>query len=113
MAWRQPSGLAGGKGVLVDTLKGDEPERFYGVIEQWRIKVGGLQNSGGYTAGNWDHGGPAVALPDDVAQRNVVLGAFRAAALAAASVSKALARKDAPSSRFYAKQARQLREQMH
>ena len=105
-------GFAQGSGVLLDAVQGEEPERFYGLLEEGRLKLGVLQTGGGYVAGHWDQGAPAAELPDDVAQRNTVLDAFRAGAGAATSVSKSFAKKDAKSSRFYAKQARLLREQM-
>lgn len=69
--------------------------------------------SGGYLAGTWSGGALADLLPDDVAQRNVMLAAFRSAANAASSVSWSFARKDdAVSRRFYAKQAQQPRKQL-
>jgi hypothetical protein len=48
-----------------------------------------------------------------MAQRNALIVAFQAAADASTSVSKAFAKKgDVKTSRFYAKQARSLRDQM-
>jgi hypothetical protein len=71
-----------------------------------------LQTEGGFLAGRWANGNLAEALTDGLAQRNTVLEAFEVAAAAATAVSKSFARNDAETNRFYAKQARLLREQM-
>jgi hypothetical protein len=106
-------GFAEGSGVIVNTVEGAEPERFYGRLESGSPSIGVLQTENGFVAGRWKHGAVVTALPDDVAQRNVLLDAFRAAADAATAVSKSLAKKaDAEASRFYARQAGVLREQM-
>jgi hypothetical protein len=63
-------------------------------------------------AGRWAHGSVAEALADDVAQRNVVIDAFRVAAAAAAAVSRSLPKAEAEAKSYYARQARVLREQM-
>jgi hypothetical protein len=64
-------------------------------------------------AGRWIHGTVAAALPGDIAQRNVMIDAFRVAVSAATAVSKSFAKKDdAEASSFYARQARLLRDQM-
>jgi hypothetical protein len=106
-------GFADGNGILVNVVEGQEPERFYGRVQQGRLRVGVLQTSDGYVAGSWAHGAIAQPSEDDIAQRNLIITAFRAAANASTAVSKSFERKgDSKSSRFYAKQARLLREQM-
>jgi len=94
-------------------FEGGEPERFYGRLDSGAPNIGVLQTYGGFMAGRWNHGSVVADLPDDMAQRNVVIDAFREAANAAAAASKSFAKKgDADASRFYATQARQLRDQM-
>jgi hypothetical protein len=106
-------GFADGIGVILNEVEGGEPERFYGRVDHGHLSVGVLQTASGYIAGTWVQGTRAVALPDDVAQRNVLISAFQAGATAATSVSQSFAKKsDAQSSRFYAKQAKLLRDQM-
>ena len=107
------NGFAEGSGVIVNVVEGAEVERFYGHLDNGSPSVGVLQTDSGFLVGRWTHGAIAEPLPDDVAQRNVTLDAFRAAASAATAVSKSFAKKaDAKSSSFYATQARVLREQM-
>jgi hypothetical protein len=98
---------------MVNAVEGAEPERFYGHLERGSPSVGVLQTDSGFVAGRWNGGTVAPALPDDVAQRNVVIEAFRVAARAATDVSTSFAnRADPEASRFYARQALLLREQM-
>jgi hypothetical protein len=104
---------AHGSGVLINTVEGAEPERFYGQLHSGLPTIGVLQTESGFVAGRWNHGAVVPALPDDVAQRNVLSDAFHAAASAATRVSKSFTKKsDAKARRFYAEQARLLREQM-
>lgn len=106
-------GFAEGSGVIVNVFDGAEPERFYGQLESGSPSIGVLQTSGGYMAGRWSHGNVVADLRDDVAQRNVVIDAFRAAENAATAASQSFAKKgDAEASSFYATQARLLRDQM-
>jgi hypothetical protein len=106
-------GFADGSGVILNEVEGGEPERFYGRVERGHPSIGVLQTAGGYMAGTWAQGTRAMALADDVAQRNVLISAFQAAASAATLVSQSFAKKsDAKSSRFYAQQAKLLRHQM-
>jgi hypothetical protein len=106
-------GFAEGGGVVVNVVEGAEPERFYGRLDSGSPSIGVLQTDSGFVAGRWKHGAVAGPLPDDVAQRNVMLDAFRAAANAATAVSMSFAKKaDAEASSFYARQARVLSEQM-
>lgn len=115
MAWLGDcqTGVAEGVGVLVHLVPGIEPERFYGKLEHGLPTLGVLQTDGGFLAGRWSHGTLVPPLPDDVAQRNLVLDAFRAAAAAAGAASRSYAaRADAATSRFYAKQARLLSQQV-
>jgi len=106
-------GFAEGIGVLLNAVEGQEAERFYGRLHQGRLNVGVLQTGQGYIAGTWAGGTVAEKLADDMAQRNAIIAAFRAAADASTSVSKSLVKKgDGKASRFYAKQARSLRDQM-
>ncbi len=91
---------------------GVEPRRFYGRVEDGHPSLGVLESYGGYKAGAWVRGAPAAPLDDGLAQRNVVIHAFDAAAAAATAVSQSFAKKrDAKSSSFYATQARRLRDQ--
>lgn len=107
------NGFAEGSGVIVNVVEGAEAERFYGHLDSGSPSVGVLQTDSGFMAGRWKHGAIAEPLLDDVAQRNVMLEAFRAAASAATAVSKLFAKKaDVESSSFYARQARVLSEQM-
>jgi hypothetical protein len=107
------NGFADGSGVILEVVEGAEPERFYGRVRDGYLSVGVLQTPSGFMAGAWANGALANTLADDVAQRNTVIAAFRAAAKAATSLSKSFTKKaDANSSRFYAKQAELLREQM-
>lgn len=107
------NGFAQGSGVLINTVEGAEPERFYGQLDGGLQTIGVLQSENGFIAGRWNHGTVVPALPDDRAQRNVIIDAFQAAASAATAASKSFAKKsDAKASRFYAQQARLLREQM-
>jgi hypothetical protein len=107
------NGFAEGSGVIVNVVEGAQAERFYGHLDSGSPSVGVLQTDSGLMAGRWKHGAIVEPLPDDVAQRNVTLDAFRAAARAATAVSESFATKaDAESSSFYARQARVLREQM-
>jgi hypothetical protein len=106
-------GFAHGSGVILNEVEGVEPRRFYGRVEDGHPSVGVLESYGGYKAGTWVHGAQAAPLEDGLAQRNVVIDAFNAAAAAATAVSESFAKKaDAKSSRFYATQARLLRDQM-
>jgi hypothetical protein len=106
-------GFADGSGVLLNAVEGQQAERFYGRLQQGRLNVGVLQTAQGYIAGTWAGGVLAEKLADDMAQRNAIVAAFQAAAEASTSVSKSFAKKgDVKASRFYAKQARSLREQM-
>jgi hypothetical protein len=106
-------GFAEGNGVIVDVVEGAEPERFYGRLDGGSPSVGVLQTESGFVAGRWAHGALAEPLPEDVAQRNVLLDAFRIAAEAASAVSKSLAKNgDTEKSGFYARQAHALGEQM-
>jgi hypothetical protein len=105
-------GFAEGNGVLVNAVEGAEPERFYGRLERGSPSVGVLQADGGFMAGRWANGAIAEALADDVAQRNVLIDAFRVAAAAATAVSQSSGKTDAEEKSFYAKQARLLRDQM-
>jgi len=106
-------GFADGSGVIVNRVEGAEPERFYGQLESGSPSFGVLQTSGGFMAGRWHHGTLVAPLPDDMAQRNVLIDAFRVAADAATAASNAFAKKgDAESSKFYATQARTLDDQM-
>ena len=98
--------------MIISTLEGAEPDHFYGRLEAGSPRLGVLQSEGGYMAGRWANGALAKPLPDDLAQRNILLDAFNAGAAAATAASKSLAKKDPKSSAFYAKQARSLREQM-
>jgi hypothetical protein len=109
---RCQKGFAKGDGVLVNVVEGIEPERFYGRLVQGSPSVGVLQRNGGFLAGRWRNGAVAAPLTDDVAQRNVVIGAFRVASSASSAVSESFREKDATSNAFYAEQARLLREQM-
>jgi hypothetical protein len=110
---RCQNGFAEGSGVIVNEVRDAEPEHFYGRLDNGSPTIGVLQTANGFMAGRWTRGTVAAALPDDVAQRTVVIEAFRVAASAATAVSKSFAKKaDAESSDFYAKQARLLREQM-
>jgi hypothetical protein len=98
---------------MVNAVEGAEPERFYGQLDKGAPSIGVLQTDSGFIAGRWHGGTVAEALPDDVAQRNVLIEAFRVAADAATAVSQSLAKKaDAEASSFYATQARRLRDQM-
>jgi hypothetical protein len=107
------NGFAEGNGVLVNVVEGAAPERFYGHLASGSPSIGVLQTESGFVAGRWKHGAIAGPLPDDVAQRNVMLDAFRAAASAATAVSMSFAKKaDAEESSFYSRQARLLNEQM-
>jgi hypothetical protein len=107
------AGFASGSGVLVNIVKGQEAERFYGRVQQGRLSIGVLQTSDGYVGGSWARGAPAQPIEDDMAQRNTIIAAFQAAAKASALVGKSLHKKgDSKSSRFYAQQARLLREQI-
>jgi thioredoxin reductase len=77
------------------------------------LNVGVLQTGQGNIPGTWAGGVVAEKLADDMAQRNAIIVAFQAAADASTSVSKSFAKKgDVKASRFYAKQARSLRDQM-
>lgn len=106
-------GFAVGSGIMVNVVEGTEPERFYGLLDRGSPSIGVLQTNSGFVAGRWQHGALLAPLPDDVAQRNVVLDAFRAGASAATAVSTSFAKKaDAEASAFYARQARALTEQM-
>ena len=109
---RCQTGFAKGDGVLVNVIEGAEPERFYGRLERGSPSVGVLQADGGFLAGRWRNGVVAAPLADDVAQRNVVIGAFRVASSASSAVSDSFREKDATSNAFYAEQARLLRDQM-
>ena len=109
---RCQTGFAKGDGVLVNVIEGAEPERFYGRLEHGSPSVGVLQADGGFLAGRWRNGVVAAPLADDVAQRNVVIGAFRVASSASSAVSDSFREKDATSNAFYAEQARLLRDQM-
>jgi hypothetical protein len=107
------AGFAHGYGVILSAGEGSEGERFFGRVDHGYLRVGVVQTGSGFMAGNWIDGVLAEPLLDDVAQRNLLIGAFEAGAKAAGSVSKLLAKKaDARSSRFYAEQARRLRAQM-
>ncbi|MDQ2668036.1 MAG: hypothetical protein M3Z05_18840 [Gemmatimonadota bacterium] len=107
------SGFANDSGVIVMVVKGAEPERFYGRVQDGHLRVGVLQSPNGFMAGTWVNGALAAALADDVAQRNALIAAFRVAANAATSASNSLAKKgDATASRYYAKQAKLLHEQI-
>jgi hypothetical protein len=106
-------GFADGSGVLLNAVKGQQGERFYGQLHQERLNVGVLQTGQGYVAGTWAGGVVAEKFADDMAQRNAIIVAFQAAADASTSVSKSFAKKgDVKASWFYAKQARSLRDQM-
>jgi len=106
-------GFAEGIGVIVYALEGAEPQRFYGQLESGSPSIGVLHTSGGFMAGRWNHGSVIADLPDGIAQRNVVIDAFRKAADAATAASRSFAKKgDADASRFYATQARNLDNQM-
>jgi hypothetical protein len=107
------NGFAEGSGVLVNVVDGVEPERFYGRLDKGSPSIGVLQTDSGFVPGRWNGGAIAAPLPDDVAQRNVILEAFRAAASAATAVGKSFDKNsDTKASGFYATQARLLREQM-
>jgi len=107
------NGFADGSGVILEIVEGAELERFYGRIQGGYLSVGVLQTPSGFMAGTWANGALADPLANDVAQRNTLIAAFRAAADAATSVSKSFAKKGDPgASRYYAKQAKLLREQM-
>ena len=106
-------GVAEGSGVIVQVVEGAEPERFYGQLESGSPSLGVVQTSGGFIAGRWHHGALAAPLPDDMAQRNVLIDAFRVAADAATAASNSFAKQgDTEASSFYATQARLLRDQM-
>src|SRR5689334_7760542 len=85
---RCQKGFAKGDGVLVNVVEGAEPERFYGRLVQGSPSVGVLQVDSGFVAGRWRNGVVAAPLTDDVAQRNVVIGAFRVASSASTAVSE-------------------------
>jgi hypothetical protein len=105
-------GFADGSGVLLNVDRG-EFERFYGRLQYGVLSLGVIESAGGYMAGTWSHGALSEALADDVAQRNILIDAFRAGAAAATAASTWVAKRgDAKSSRFYAKQARLMRDQM-
>ena len=107
------SGFADGSGVLVNMVEGAEPDRFYGRLDSGSPSIGVLQTEGGYVAGRWHDGALAAALPDDMAQRNVLIDAFREGAKAATATSQSFADKsDNDASAFYATQARLLGDQM-
>ncbi len=107
------NGFADDSGVIVMVVKDAEPERFYGHVQDGHLRVGVLQSPNGFMAGTWVNGALAAALADDVAQRNALIAAFRVAANAATSASNSLAKKgDATASRYYAKQAKLLHEQI-
>jgi hypothetical protein len=98
---------------MVNVVEGAAPERFYGHLERGSASVGVLQTDNGFVAGRWNGGTVAPALPDDVARRNVMIEAFRVAAQAATEVSESFAKRaDPEASRFYARQALLLRDQM-
>lgn len=98
---------------MVNTFDDEVTERFYGRLLNGHLDAGVLQRRGGYMAGSWSGGTLAGDLVDDIAQRNVLIAAFKTAAGAASSASKSFARKgDAASSRLYAKEAQQLRNQL-
>jgi hypothetical protein len=100
--------------VILNEVEGVGPDRFYGRVEDGHPSLGVLEEpNGGYRAGAWVRGAQAAPLEDGLAQRNVVIDAFNAAAAAATAVSESFAKKaDAKSSRFYADRARRLRDQM-
>lgn len=106
-------GFAEGSGVLVNVVEGAQPERFYGRLDGGSPSMGVVHTAGGFVAGRWHGGALVAALPDDMAQRNVLIEALRVAAEAATAVGKSLAdRGDADASAFYATQARLLDDQM-
>jgi hypothetical protein len=106
-------GFAHGSGVILYESEGVESRRFYGRVEDGHPSLGVLESYGGYKAGAWVRGAPAAPLDDGLAQRNVVIHAFDAAAAAATAVSQSFAKKrDAKSSSFYATQAKKLRDAM-
>jgi len=106
-------GFADGSGVIVNTGEGAEPERFYGRLEGGSPSIGVVHTAGGFVAGRWRNGSLGAALPDDMAQRNVLIEAFRVAADAATATSKLLLDKgDGAGSSFYSTQARLLGDQM-
>jgi len=106
-------GFAEGLGVLVNVVEGAEPERFYGQLDGGALRLGVLQTDAGFVAGRWHDGALVAALPDDMAQRNVLIEVFRGAADAATAVGQSFAKKgDTEASAFYLTQARLLRDQM-
>ena len=106
-------GFAHGSGVIVNVVEGAESERFYGRLQDGFLTAGVIQSTDGYMAGSWAHGALTEGLANDVAQRNVVIDAFRAASESATAQSTSFARKgDARSSRFYKEQARLLGDQI-
>ena len=106
-------GFADSVGVIVNVVEGVEREHFYGRLDQGFPSIGVRQTAGGLVAGRWEHGAVVAPLLDDVAQRNIMLDAFRVAAAAAAAVSEQFRKKaDVEASGFYASQARMLSEQL-
>ena len=97
----------------MNVIGGVERERFYGRLDQGFPSIGVRQTDGGSVAGRWEHGAVTAPLPDDGAQRNVMIDAFNVAAAAAAAVSEHFRKRaDVEASDFYAKQARLLSEQL-
>ena len=77
-------------------MEGAEPERFWGRLDNGSPSMGVLQTDGGFMAGRWNGGTVAAPLPDDMAQRNVTIDAFRVAASAATAVSMSWCRLTRP-----------------
>ena len=107
------TGHANGLGVLRSVVDGSAPELFAGSVKNGFLSNGVLITEGGYIAGNWKNGAVVQEGVDDQANRNVILAAFEIAAKAADAVSKVMAHRSNPEgSRFYAKIATRLRNQM-
>lgn len=107
---RCEKGFAQGLGVIVNVIEGMEPQHFYGRLARGFLSIGVLHTTGGFMAGRWENGVLAAELPNEVAARTIE--AFDVGAAAATASSKSLAKKDVQASRFYAEEARKLREQM-
>lgn len=101
-------GLAEGLGVLKASEVGEVVAFFFGRMEHGRPSEGALEGGGGRMAGRFVDGRIAVG-----GDRNDLIRAFDVAGAGAEAAAALFARMgNQPSSDFYRRKARQMREQM-
>jgi hypothetical protein len=103
------AGHADGWGALQESNARTVTTTFVGFVSDGYLRSGVFVSDGRYSPGRWKDG---TVVHDETVDRNTTIQAFNDAAKAAEAASKTTRMSNQKVSRFYAKLARSLRDQM-